>query len=283
MKPLKRLPQQLVLYQTIFVHLPFPDHSQIETISAPFWRLMAEDCVVIFDTQYTHMDTAFSLMKAWNLRYVTVMKLHPAYAYTPVLIACRGAAEMIWDLSPDNLSDPKGLISIANRCFGSPKLAINLTLPDFNPIQALFKDWSFVPATGNKKIDPYYYPLRKNGLEIDESLTDVVVSLRHEWTNVKSSKWKMLERFAILLVNSRTNKEACVNLLHQLTDGELSVHIIRFWVHLVNDIHRGKIVVDYNIDIEVYLARYKIHQRNYAKKRSSTLGDGRRKHSQSTT
>lgn len=279
MKPLKHPPQQLVLYKTLFVHLPFPGHSQIETVSAPFWRLMAEDCIVLFDTQYTHMDTAFALMKAWNLRYVNVVKLHPRLSHTPVLVACRGAAEMIWDLSPTVFQNTKSVISVANHLWGTPKLAINVTEKTHH--SSAFADWSFVPATGNKKIDPYYYPLRKNGLEIDESMTDVVASLRHEWTNVRLSKWKMVERFAILLVNSRGNKEECVNLLHQVTDGKLTILVIRRYVQLVADIHRGKVTVDYTKNVEDYLYRYTLSRRTYANKRNARLGTQRSTDSQS--
>lgn len=176
----------------------------IETLSVPFWRLLADDCLVIFNTDYKHIDTAMNLIRVWGLRYVTTVPYHSKWSKVPCIIASKGQAELLWDVSSDTELPPQGGVFDLTLTWGNPRLAINVK--QLNHLSAL-AGWSLCAPTGSKGIDPYYYPLRKNGYNVDQSLNDVFHAIRHERQNVRSSEWKILEKFAIMLVNSRLSKK----------------------------------------------------------------------------
>lgn len=242
---------RIQLFEVVYVNLPFPDHTTIETLSSPFWRLLADDCVLLFQTEYVHIDLAMKLLPKWGGEYVTAVPTHPTQRRDPVIVGSRGKARYIWDLSYDNMV--KGVFK-ATEAFGTNRLAINVVKTGaLSP----FADWQTVPATGNKMIDPYRYPLRKNGLEWNETVLDLIAAINHEHSMKLLAEWKMLEKMSILLVNSEYSPDILAELVSEATNGYWSKSKVARMFNLILRFHNQELEPNYSKPLDVYVRELK--------------------------
>lgn len=236
-------------YDTVFVDFPFENLSTVEIVALPYWRLLSDDCIVAFNPRYIYMDVVFQMITAWDLRYVYTTPMHKDNT-NPIVLAVRGHPDKWFPITTTNYVKGGGVHKVLGE-WGRNKLAINVK-PGHNR-RALY-GWDRASATGSATIDPYRYPLRKNGIDIDESLVDYIDSIRQEWRNSKLAKWKCLEKLAIILVQSKLPKSKVYELVREATDYELKRTSLIHWGKLIEKIHADEIKIDMRRPIETYIA-----------------------------
>lgn len=240
MKPQpKERKQRVMLFQTLYLQLPFQNMSELEMVTVPFWRLLADNAIVIIQTEYTYTKTAFDIIRHYGLRYYGTFRTHPKHKASPVIIGLKGSPEVLHDLSLID-SDSRGILDHANT-WGSPKLAVNVIHKNH---RSTFNGWLITSPTGSKKIDPFYFPLRRNNIDINESLYDLVVSIKSDYQNQILDEWKIIERLAIIIMNLKISQSEVVQLLRSTTS--VSHSVIRQWIVLIHAIHDGRIKPDFS-------------------------------------